>query len=264
MSEKTYQKIGCIAANQSEMAQEAFAELSKRYDLIDIENGNSNDVDVIVALGGDGFMLHILHRYFDLNIPVYGMNCGTVGFLMNAYSDNDLLERIHEAKPATLHPLKMVATTEDGKKHEKFAMNEVSLLRSTNQAAKIRISIDDTVQMEELVCDGVLVATPAGSSAYNLSVGGPIVPVRSNVLALTPISPFRPKRWHGALLSHNAEITFDILYPDKRCVNAVADFNEVACVKQVVVTENRDESFTLLFDRHHSLEQRILKEQFVV
>lgn len=252
-----YQKIACVADN-SEIAKEAHNKLKTKYDLI----RDPKKADVIIALGGDGFMLHTLHNYLELNIPVYGMNCGTVGFLMNEFSDSDLVNKINEAKEEVVHPLKMIVKTVSGKKHEAIAINEVSLLRETRQAAHIRISIDSKVRMDELVCDGILVATPAGSSAYNLSVHGPVIPLGTNILALTPISPFRPRRWRGALLPYKAKIKFEIMQNKKRPVSAVADFTEVRDVKTVEVRQSRSKKIKLLFNPGHSLEERIIGEQF--
>ncbi len=215
-----------------------------------------------MALGGDGTMLETLHRYMHRRAPIYGMNRGSVGFLMNTYNEEELVERIAAAKPAELHPLRMRARTIAGEESEALAINEVSLLRETRFAAKLRIRIDGIVRMEELICDGVLVATPAGSTAYNLSAHGPIVPIGTGILALTPISAFRPRRWRGALLPHDARVTFEVLEADKRRVSAVADYTEVRDVKQVDITEDRDITLTLLFDPEHNLEERILKEQF--
>lgn len=221
------------------------------------------EADVIVALGGDGFMLQTLHTYVDADAAVFGMNFGNIGFLMNTYSPESLFERLLEANKADLRPLDMTATTSSGDTYSAQAINEVSLLRQTRQAARIRIKVDGIVRIEELMCDGVLVATPAGSTAYNLSAHGPIIPIRANLLALTPISAFRPRRWSGALLPHDAQVTFDILEPDKRQVIAAADFTEVKHVTQVTVSENRDINLQLLFDKSHSLEERIINEQFI-
>ena len=220
------------------------------------------EADVVVALGGDGFMLETLHRNLPSQRPVYGMNRGSVGFLMNNYDEAGLLERIAGAEKAVIHPLTMLARDAAGTEHEAIAINEVSLLRQTYQTAKLRISIDDVVRMAELTCDGVLVSTPAGSTAYNLSVHGPIIPLSGQVLALTPISAFRPRRWRGALLSHKDKVTFEILEPEKRPVSAVADNVEVRDVIQVDVAEDREVSLTVLFDAGRSLEERVLAEQF--
>lgn len=220
------------------------------------------DADVIVALGGDGFMLQTVHRHMTINKPVYGMKAGTVGFLMNQYRPENLLERIAAAQPAVLKPLEMIASSEAGNSVNALAFNEVSLLRQTKQAAKIRVSLNGSVRLEELVCDGVLVSTPAGSTAYNLSAHGPILPLGSEVLAMTPISPFRPRRWRGAILRSGTEVKLDILDHYKRPVSATADSSEVRDVVEVTIRESRDKTVTLLFDPEHNLEERILNEQF--
>ncbi len=217
--------------------------------------------DVIVAIGGDGTMLQSLHDFVGMGKPIYGMNRGTVGFLMNEYHEKDLLQRLEVAEHAEIHPLKMKAYRAEGVT-EALAFNEVSLLRQTRQAAKIRIVVDDRPRIETLVCDGVLVATPAGSTAYNLSAHGPILPIGADLLALTPISAFRPRRWRGALLSHLAHVRFEMQEPGKRPVSAVADDFEVRNVTAVDVSEDRSISMTLLYDAGHSLDERILSEQF--
>ena len=254
------ERIACLA-DDTPKAQEAYRELSSRYAFLDIA-GKRSKPDAIVVLGGDGFMLQVLHKYMHRNIPTYGMNCGSVGFLLNTYNPNHLLERITDARRATLHPLTMYARTTDGKEHQELAINEVSLFRESRQAAKIRVSIDHVVRVNELIADGILVATPAGSTAYNFSAGGPIIPLNSELMALTPIAPFRPRRWRGALLNHQSSITFEILEADKRPVSAVADFTEVRDVVSVSVFENRSISLCLMFDPEHNLEERITKEQF--
>ncbi|HEY3636939.1 MAG TPA: NAD kinase [Rhizomicrobium sp.] len=219
--------------------------------------------DVIVALGGDGFMLQTLHKFLGGNRPIYGMNFGSIGFLMNEFAVENLYERLEAAEPAKVHPLRMLATTQDGGTVEALAFNEVSLLRETRQAAKIRILVDGKVRIPELICDGVLISTPAGSTAYNLSAHGPILPIDAALLALTPISAFRPRRWHGALLSHRARTRFEIIEAGKRPVSAVADEHEVRNVCAVDVAEDRSITVTMLFDHGHSLDERILAEQFV-
>lgn len=219
--------------------------------------------DVIVAIGGDGFMLQTLHETMELDKPIYGMNRGSVGFLMNDCTEDELMARLAEAEVTTIHPLGMEARDKHGKVHEALGINEVSLLRETRQTAKIRISIDGNVRLDELVCDGVLVATPAGSTAYNLSANGPILPLDSALLALTPISAFRPRRWHGALLSHRIHVRFEILEPAKRPVSAVADHIEVRDVVEVNIAERRDIALRVLFDAGHNLDERILREQFL-
>lgn len=249
-------KMAFMAAD-TPMAQAARSELMSMYDHVP-----APEADVIVALGGDGYMLQAMHDSLALEKPVYGMNRGTVGFLMNAYDPNDLPARLQAAEAVRLHPLEMKVVTEDGKTDEAIAINEVSLFRETRQAAKIRILIDGVERLHSLTCDGVIVSTPAGSTAYNLSAHGPIVPLGAGVLALTPISPFRPRRWRGALLRHNAEIEFEVLESKKRPVSAVADATEIRDVKRVTVKENLERNATALFDVEHDLEERILKEQF--
>lgn len=252
-----YQNIACVA-DYSKKAKSSYKELASSYNFIeDVEKA-----DVIVALGGDGFMLRTLHQYMQLEKPIYGMNCGTVGFLMNEYRHECLLDSINSAKCYNLHPLHMVATDKHGKEHNALAVNEVSLLRETRQTAHLKIIIDEQVRMKELVCDGILLATPAGSTAYNLSVQGPIIPIDAGILALTPISPFRPRRWRGALLNHKAVVKIEILDYEKRPVSAVADYTEVRDVLSVEIKEEKGKNLKLLFDRGHSLEERIISEQF--
>jgi len=219
---------------------------------------------VVVALGGDGFMLEVQHRFLGRNLPVYGMNCGSVGFLMNAFHEDDLLARLRAAQAATLHPLRMRALDAAGHIREALAFNEVSLLRETRQAAKIRILVDGKERLPELICDGILVATPAGSTAYNLSAHGPIVPLGANLLPMTPISAFRPRRWRGALLPAEAAVTFQVLEAAKRPVRVEADYVEVQDIRSVEVREDRSIRMTLLFDPDHGLSERIIAEQFTV
>ncbi|ONG50606.1 NAD kinase [Pseudoroseomonas deserti] len=219
---------------------------------------------VIVALGGDGFMLETQHRYLGANRPVYGMNCGSVGFLMNDFAEGDLPARLARAQAATLHPLRMRAVDQDGGHREALAINEVSLLRETRQAAKIRILVDGKERLPELICDGILVSTPAGSTAYNLSAAGPIVPLGANLLPMTPISAFRPRRWRGALLPSEAVVVFEILEAEKRPVAAVADNVEVRNIRSVEIREDRSLAMTMLFDPDHGLSERIIAEQFTV
>ena len=250
--------IAFVAA-QTEIAAAAKQRLVALYG----ERG-PREADVIVALGGDGLMLECLHQALDTGQPVYGMNCGSVGFLMNEFAEAELPERIARAQPSILHPLRMHAITASGVVEEALAMNEVALLRQLRQAAKIRISIDHRVRLAELICDGILVSTPAGSTAYNLSAHGPIIPLTANLLPLTPISAFRPRRWRGALLPANAEVLFEILEADKRPVAAVADFTEVRNVVSVAVSEDRGVGATVLFDPDRALSERIITEQFTV
>ncbi len=246
-----------FVASDSPEAQAALLRLRDRYHHCEPEEAN-----VVVALGGDGFMLEMLHRFIGRNVPIYGMNRGTVGFLMNSYNEEDLPERLARAQREVLRPLRMSARCIEGKKHEAIAINEVSLFRETRQAAKIEISVDSVVRLEELICDGIMVATPAGSTAYNLSAHGPIVPIGARLLALTPISAFRPRRWRGALLPDKAVIKLRALDPGKRPVSATADFTEVRNVTEVTVRADRKQRLTLLVDPEHNLEERIVKEQF--
>jgi NAD+ kinase len=245
-----------IAADSTE-AREAETRLIARYGKRDRDRA-----DTLVVLGGDGTMLRTLHECMSRPKPIFGMHCGTVGFLMNRFDVEDLPARLAAAKRARLHPLLMRAKDKDGKEQRALAINEVSLLRQTAQAAKIGIWIDGIERLPELICDGVLMATPAGSTAYNLSAHGPILPIGAGVLALTPISAFRPRRWRGAILPQRAEVTFAIHEPDKRPVSATADFNEIRDVHEVVVTQDDSVSLTLLFDPEHHLDERILREQF--
>jgi NAD+ kinase len=249
-------RLAFVASDRPE-ALEARARLAARYGEV-----SEADAQVVVALGGDGFMLEVLHRNLVTRQPIYGMNRGSVGFLMNDYREDQLAERIGAAEQAVIHPLSMSAVDEDGQGHQALAINDVSLLRSTRQAAKLRVLIDGRPRLEELICDGVLVSTPAGSTAYNLSAHGPIIPIDGQVLAVTPISAFRPRRWRGALISHKARVTFQILEADKRPVSAVADNVEVRNVVEVHVVEDRAISLAVLFDEGRSLEERMLAEQF--
>ena len=249
-------KIAFAASDQPE-AQAALERLQARYGIVE-----PDQADVIVALGGDGFVLHTLHAHMSKQTPIYGMNRGSVGFLMNTYEEDDLPDRLAKAQSTTLHPLRMTATTLDGAKHQALAINEVSLFRQARHTAKIKILVDGVERMDELICDGVLVSTPAGSTAYNLSAAGPIVPLGAEILALTPISAFRPRRWRGALLPAKAAVEFHILDAGFRTVGATADFHEVRDVQRVTVSEDRSVSLDLLFDPEHNLEERIIKEQF--
>jgi NAD+ kinase len=246
-------------ASHADGAQQALADLVAAHG-----QREPADADVLVALGGDGFMLQTLHRHGALGKPVYGMKLGTVGFLMNHHRAEDLVERIAAAEPANLRPLEMQAQTESGASVGSLAYNEVSLLRQTRQAAHMAIELNGKPRLDELICDGVMVATPAGSTAYNFSAHGPIIPLGAAVIALTPIAAFRPRRWRGALLKSDTEVRFRILDPYKRPVSATADSHEVRDVTEVVIRESRDRTVTLLFDPEHNLEERILSEQFVV
>lgn len=238
---------------------EAVAELERRYGRSD-----PRSADVLVVLGGDGFMLHTLHEHAELDLPVFGMRLGDVGFLMNRYAPEGLPERIRSARPVVLNPLTMCCVDDDGREHRAVAFNEVSLLRQTNQAAQIRILVNGLVRLERLVADGVLVATAAGSTAYNLSAHGPILPLGTEAVVLTPISPFRPRRWQGAILPADAEIAFEVLRPGRRPVSATADYDEVRNVREVKVRLDRSIGPRLLFDPEHSLEERIINEQFLI
>lgn len=254
-----FQRIA-FRASRTPVAQAAYRDLVGRYGDAPLE-----EAQVIVAIGGDGFMLETLHDTLVSGLPVFGIHRGTIGFLMNETfgpTESDLPRRLAEADPAVIHPLCMTAMDKDGTVHEALAINEVSLLRETRQTAKIRISIDGKERMSELICDGVLVSTPAGSTAYNLSAHGPILPIEARLLALTPISAFRPRRWRGAILPHKALVRFDVLEPEKRPVSAVADATEIRHVQSVVVAEDRSVGITILFDKGHNLDERILMEQF--
>jgi NAD+ kinase len=247
-----------FCASTGSSAQEALTRLSDRYGSVP-----EDQADVIVALGGDGFMLATLHRTQDLAAAVYGMNRGTVGFLMNEYREDDLLARLKVAEEAVLNPLAMRATCADGSVHEALAINEASLLRQGPQAARLRISVDGRLRMAELVCDGALVATPAGSTAYNYSAHGPILPIRSDVLALTAIAPFRPRRWRGALLPKTALVLIEVEEADKRPVMADADSRSVRDVVRVEIRSAPEIEHRILFDPGHGLEERLIQEQFV-
>jgi len=246
-----------FVADKTPSAREARRACTKMYGNVPVR-----DAEVIVALGGDGLMLRTIHRAMG-GAPIFGMNVGTVGFLMSEFNIAGLRERIGRAEEVALHPLRMTVKTRSGKRRSALAFNEVSLLRSSGQAAKIRVSIDNVERLDALFCDGVLVSTTAGSTAYNLSAHGPILPLRSELLALTPISAFRPRRWRGAVLPTRAHIRFQILEGEKRPVNAIADHREVRDVVDVRVAEAADKQVTLLFDPEHDLEERILREQFV-
>jgi NAD+ kinase len=246
-----------FAASDAPLAQEARARLAAAYGDVAPDRA-----EVIVALGGDGFMLQTLHATEGRGTPVYGMNRGTVGFLMNAYAEEDLPARLAAAEEAILNPLAMTATTVQGATHRALAINEVSLLRAGPQAAKLRLSVDGRVRLEELVCDGVLVATPAGSTAYNYSAHGPVLPIGSGVLALTAIAPFRPRRWRGALLPQTAEVLVEVLDPLRRPVMADADSRSVRDVTRVAIRSEPAVRHRILFDPGHGLDERLLQEQF--
>jgi NAD+ kinase len=249
-------KIAFLASDTA-LSQEARQRLEARYGVHAPEQA-----DVIVALGGDGFMLQTMHATQALGLSVYGMNRGTVGFLMNAYAEDDLIERLDRAEAAVVNPLHMRATTTEGQVVEALAINEVSLLRAGPQAAKLRILVDGRLRMEELVCDGALLCTPAGSTAYNYSAHGPILPIGAEVLALTAVAAFRPRRWRGALLPKTAVVRFDVIDPDKRPVMADADSRSVANVVSVEIRSEPDIAHRILFDPGHGLDERLLREQF--
>ena len=248
-----------FVSSGSPASEEALAELVERYGNSSVETS-----EAIVALGGDGFVLQCLHQYLDLGKPIYGMNRGTIGFLMNEYRLEGLPERIAAAHQEVLHPLRMRAETTDGSIHEALAFNEVSVLRTSRQSANLSILVDGQSQLEKLICDGVLVATPAGSTAYNLSVHGPVIPLGADLMALTAISAFRPRRWRGALLPHTASVTINNLDAEKRPISAAADQTEVEDVVSLTVSQASDEFVTMLFDDGHSLNERILREQFAI
>lgn len=244
-------------ASKRPEAQSALPSLMQRYG-----QHTEEEADVIVALGGDGAMLDSLRKRFEDSKPVYGMNRGTIGFLMNEYGEDDLIDRVNAAERATITPLSMVAADIHGQEHRALAINEVSLFRQTAQTARLRITVDGKVRIEELSCDGVMVATPAGSTAYNLSAHGPILPIGANLLALTPVSAFRPRRWRGALLRHDAKVLVEVISPDRRPVAAAADNQEVRDIATVRVESDRRRRLTMLFDPGHALDERILREQF--
>lgn len=224
--------------------------------------GQSETPDVVIALGGDGWLLETVHNYFRQGVPIFGMNRGSVGFLLNEFSEDGLMERIENAERTRINPLRMRAVTTSGDVHEGLAFNEVSLLRQTHQSSKLRIIIDDKVRLEELICDGILLATPAGSTAYNLSAHGPIVPLTARALALTPISAFRPRRWRGAILPHTAKVRFEVREATLRPVSASADSFEVRHICEVEIEEAPDVHATLLFDAGHGYDERVMAEQF--
>lgn len=256
MSERLDAKA-CFMASDAPEAQEALRELEARYGQCPLE-----EAEVIVALGGDGFMLQTLHATDELDIPVYGMNCGTIGFLMNEYSADDLLARLEGAEETVINPLVMRAMDGDGHLHTALAINEVSLLRAGPQAAKLRICVDGKIRMDELICDGALLCTPAGSTAYNYSAHGPILPIGSQVLALTAMAAYRPRRWRGALLPKTALVRFEVMGGDKRPVMADADGRSVPNVQWVEIRSEPKVRHRILFDPGHGLEERLFREQF--
>ncbi len=256
MTDRGFERIAFVASGADD-AREARATLAERYGGVSLD-----EADVVVALGGDGMMLLTLHDVMGRNLPVYGMNRGSVGFLMNAYVEDGLPERLAAAERTVIHPLTMRARDHDGQVHVAKAINEVALWRQSYQAAKFRIEVDGKPRLEELICDGVLVATPAGSTAYNLSAHGPLLPLASPMLALTPISPFRPRRWRGALLPDRAAVAIEVIEPDKRPVAAVADNTEFRDIKRVEIALDRKTNLVMLHDAGHGLDERILSEQF--
>ncbi len=264
---KNLSKIGCIA-DKSTKAQKFLETLKARYDLIDISQMSldkiESQIEIIIALGGDGFMLNCLHYFLKMNKPIYGMNSGNLGFLMNDFSEDHLLQNLKNAKKHKIHPLRMTTIDANGQTQTILGFNEISIMRATNQAAKFRIEVDGKTRLKEFVGDGLIVCTPTGSSAYNLSAGGPILPVSSNLFAMTPISPFRPRRWKGALLKHQSKIKIHIIEPSKRPVNAVADFYEVSNVKELEISHEKKLGVNLLFTKECDLEERMLNEQFLV
>ena len=257
MSSRRFQNIALMADTHAP-ARDAQARLNDQHNFVEPDGA-----DVIVTLGGDGFMLSTMHAYMDQNIPIFGMNLGSVGFLMNEFRAENLIKRLEAAEEIRLNPLTMIAETSTGDNISALAINEVSLLRELRYAAKIRIFVDGVVRLKELICDGVMISTAAGSTAYNLSAYGPIIPLGAELLALTPISAFRPRRWRGALLPQSSVITFEIIDHDFRSVSAVADFTEVRDVVRVEIKEERSLASILLFDPEHNLEERILNEQFL-
>ncbi len=259
-SAKKTPRIACVA-DTTDIAQEAYKALKAHYKFV--KTDAKQPPDIILVLGGDGFMLQVMHEHMHRNIPFYGMNCGTVGFLLNQFHEKMLLERLEMAKPSTLYPLRMFARCNNGEQHELLAINEVSLFRETRQAANIRITVDHVVRIPNMVGDGVMVATPAGSTAYNFSAGGPIIPLEANLIALTPISPFRPRRWRGALLPQESSVYLEVLNPMKRPVGAVADSTEVRDVTSLSITQDRSIPINLMFDPEHHLEERLTNEQFM-
>ncbi len=252
----SYERIAFVASPIAE-AQAAAKDLTARYGAV-----APAAAEVIVALGGDGFMLQTLHDFMTGGLPIYGMHRGTVGFLMNEYSADNLRERLAAARDTVIHPLLMHACDTQGGMHEFHAFNEVSVFRQTSQAAHLRILVDGEERLEELVADGVLVATPAGSTAYNLSAQGPIIPISASLMALTPISPFRPRRWHGALLPDSAQVRIEVRAAERRPVAAVADHDEVRTVREVDIRMDLDIEMHMLFDPGHGLDERIVREQF--
>lgn len=256
-TKKSYKNLAFVSSTV-DAAKAAKQHLEALYGSVPVE-----EADVVIALGGDGLMLQTLHETMRIGASIYGMHQGSLGFLMNDYHTEGLIERLQSAQTNIIHPLYMHVIDCDGNESDALAINEVSLLRQRYQAAKLRVSIDSKVRLEMLICDGVLVATPAGSTAYNLSAHGPILPINAPLLALTPISPFRPRRWRGALLPNSASVKIEVLEPEKRPVSAVADHTEIRNVREVLIKERPDIVLKLMFDKGHALDERILSEQFM-
>lgn len=256
MSHAEIKKIALLPSDTEE-AQAASQELSRLYETVSVD-----EADCLIAIGGDGQMLHVLHNHIELNKPIFGMNRGSVGFLLNDYRAENLLERLNASTFVDLHPLVMEAHCCDGTLIRKRAINEVSLYRDSHQAAKLEVKVDGVIRVEEYIGDGILVCTPAGSTAYNLSAHGPIIPIQANVMGLTPISAFRPRRWRGAILDHDAKVTLTVLEKDKRPVSAVADFDVAQDIERVEIYKSKNYVVRVLFDPDQSLDERILKEQF--
>ncbi len=259
-----YKNIAIVAAknNQDAIAKKDF--LVQKYNFKDLTFNHLQiqGIDLVIAVGGDGLMLHLLHEYEKTTLPIYGVNCGTVGFLLNSFCEKNFLEILEKSQESILNPLRMNVVDMDNNKHSHIAINEVSLLRQSSQAAKIRILVNNQKRMECLMSDGILLATSAGSTAYNLSVGGPIIPIGTKILALTPISPFRPRNWKGALLPEDSVVSFEVIDYKNRPVSAMADSKEVKNIKEVSIAKDCSINFRILFDLNHSLEERIFQEQF--
>ena len=249
-------KITFIASDTNQ-ATEAKKKLTELYGNSDIK-----EAEFIVALGGDGQMLQVLHQFIGSGIPIYGMNCGSIGFLMNELSFDNLNKKLENSEMTEINPLKMSVTDISGKEHTEIAINEVALTRTTYQAAKLKISINNKVRLHELISDGLLISTPAGSTAYNLSADGPILPINARLMALTPTSPFRPRRWKGALLDINSIVEIDVIDPEYRKVNATADSHEIMDAKKIIISNDETLSLKIMFDPDHNLEERIITEQF--
>lgn len=258
-----YQKITYVI-NESKKSLKLLNSLKKKYNLIKLKENIDTEIDVIIVIGGDGCLLHALSKWQYLNKPFYGINTGTVGFLMNDYTEkSDLYEKLISSEKTILYPLNVAATTNDRKIYNSIAINDVYIYRGSCHSAKFQVVINSVERIDELVADGAIVSTPAGSTAYNLSAGGPVLPLNSNLLSLTAICPFRPRRWKGALLLYNSKITFKILNHDERPVNAVADFYEIKNVVKVDIEANLNQAITLLFDSNYKLNDKIIREQFI-